>query len=227
MFLLSSKTCLSKLKSKKTIRQTLSVIITTHYQSSSSSSTTFSTFTKPGNSQSNYLSTVNVLSKQKHEDFEFNQTITHRQTNSSTPLLLLNTLHSNDNNALLLHEHPNESWWTGKSPKMSTYIENQAHSLPFLSLEQCDKVTLQAYFDNTWTLTESLFAGLQGEEAFMVSPEHNLRHPLIFYYGHPAVLYVNKLRVAGLLKDPINPYFEAIFETGVDEMSWDDMSKNK
>ena len=50
---------------------------------------------------------------------------------------------------------------------------------------------------------------------------------MLFYYGHPAALYVNKLRVAGLLKAPINPYFEVIFETGVDEMSWDDLSKNK
>ena len=38
---------------------------------------------------------------------------------------------------------------------------------------------------------------------------------------------MNKLRVAGLLHKPINPYYEVIFETGVDEMSWDDLSKNK
>jgi 5-histidylcysteine sulfoxide synthase len=49
----------------------------------------------------------------------------------------------------------------------------------------------------------------------------------IFYYGHPAALYVNKLRVAGLIDKGINPYFESLFETGVDEMSWDDLSKNK
>jgi len=40
----------------------------------------------------------------------------------------------------------------------------------------------------------------------------------IFYYGHPAVLYVNKFRVAGLLNDPINGHFESLFETGVDEV---------
>ena len=49
---------------------------------------------------------------------------------------------------------------------------------------------------------------------------------MIFYYGHPAALYVNKLRVAGLLSTPVNAYFEKIFETGVDEMSWDDLSNN-
>ncbi|CAM9906017.1 unnamed protein product, partial [Laminaria digitata] len=80
---------------------------------------------------------------------------------------------------------------------------------------------LQDYFDNTWTLTESLFASLQGEEAFMTLPAHGLRHPLIFYYGHPATLYVNKLRAAGIIHAPINAHFEALFETGVDEMNWD------
>ena len=54
---------------------------------------------------------------------------------------------------------------------------------------------------------------------------HQLRHPLIFYYGHPATLYINKLRMAGLIPHPINPLFESIFETGVDEMSWDDLSQ--
>lgn len=58
---------------------------------------------------------------------------------------------------------------------------------------------LQDYFDNTWILTEHLFAGLQGEEAFFVPPAHGLRHPLIFYYGHVAALYVNKLRAAGII----------------------------
>ena len=86
---------------------------------------------------------------------------------------------------------------------------------------------MQAAFDNGWTLTELLFAGLQGEEAFYRPPYHHLRHPMIFYYCHPAALYINKLRVAGLIDAPLNPYFERIFETGVDEMRWDDMAKNE
>jgi hypothetical protein len=57
-------------------------------------------------------------------------------------------------------------------------------------------------------------------------PVHGLRHPQIFYYGHTACLYVNKLRLAGVLTKPVNPYFESIFEVGVDEMLWDDMHKN-
>ncbi|CAM9128118.1 unnamed protein product [Sphacelaria rigidula] len=57
----------------------------------------------------------------------------------------------------------------------------------------------------------------------MFRPLHELRHPLIFYYGHVAALYVNKLRSAGLVKGPLNAYFEALLETGVDEMTWDDV----
>ena len=65
------------------------------------------------------------------------------------------------------------------------------------------------YFDNTWTLTEHLFASLQGEAPFYLQAYHHLRHPLIFSYGHVAALYVNKLRVAGLLSEPVNAHFEA------------------
>jgi hypothetical protein len=43
---------------------------------------------------------------------------------------------------------------------------------------------------------------------------------------HTACLYINKLRVVGVLKGPVNAYFESIFEIGVDEMLWDDMNKN-
>jgi hypothetical protein len=32
-----------------------------------------------------------------------------------------------------------------------------------------------------------------GEEPFYRPPYHDLRHPLIFYYGHPAVLFINKV----------------------------------
>jgi 5-histidylcysteine sulfoxide synthase len=67
----------------------------------------------------------------------------------------------------------------------------------------------------------------QGREVFIRSPWHQLRHPLIFYYGHVAALYINKLRLAGLVKDPVDAELEQIMETGVDEMSWDDLSKNE
>lgn len=79
------------------------------------------------------------------------------------------------------------------------------------------------YFENTWGLTESLFSALTSEEAYFLRPYHKTRHPLIFYYTHPVTFYVNKLLVAGLIDAPINQHFEVLFETGVDEMSWDDL----
>jgi len=135
--------------------------------------------------------------------------------------------------ALELHGPRSKEWWTGKAPIAGVCpgveADGKIYSLPQLTFTKGNitKEALQAYFDNTWTLTEVLFASLQGEETFMRPPYHDLRHPMIFYYGHPAALYINKLRVGGLLKEPINEYFESIFETGVDEMSWDDLSKNK
>jgi 5-histidylcysteine sulfoxide synthase len=102
--------------------------------------------------------------------------------------------------------------------------DGKLNSLPQVNGRNVTRKQLQDYFDNTWALTEVLFGALQGEQAFHVKPRHNLRHPLIFYFGHPAAVYVNKFRCAGLLDGPVNEYFEHIMETGVDEMSWDDMA---
>jgi len=120
-------------------------------------------------------------------------------------------------------------WWTGKAPPDCPGYDPQGflRALPQLEFQGIHRQNLLDYFDNGWTLTELLFSALQSEEAFTTAPKHGLRHPLIFYYGHPAVLYVNKLRVAGLVKDPIDEYLEKILDVGVDEMSWDDMSKNE
>ncbi|HOH60124.1 MAG TPA: 5-histidylcysteine sulfoxide synthase, partial [Candidatus Cloacimonadota bacterium] len=51
-----------------------------------------------------------------------------------------------------------------------------------------------------------------------------LRHPLVFYLGHTAVFYINKLNIAGIISERINPAFESMFAVGVDEMSWDDLN---
>ncbi|NGO67583.1 5-histidylcysteine sulfoxide synthase [Streptomyces boncukensis] len=127
---------------------------------------------------------------------------------------------------------PRGSWWfTGKQPLRGECPgiteDGTVTSLPMPDLSVCDRAAVLDYFDNSWTLQETLFAGLQTAEAFYRPPSHGLRHPMIFYYGHPAALYVNKLRVAGLLSGPVDAYLEDILETGVDEMSWDDMSKNE
>ncbi|HRH74280.1 MAG TPA: hypothetical protein PLM62_14395, partial [Zoogloea sp.] len=129
----------------------------------------------------------------------------------------------------LLHGPRPAWWWTGLPPADSPgrQPDGRLTALPQPRLDTCTRESVLAVFDNGWTLTELLFAGLQGEAAFYRPPYHHLRHPMLFYYCHPAALYVNKLRVAGLIDNPINPYFERIFETGVDEMRWDDMSKNE
>ncbi len=116
--------------------------------------------------------------------------------------------------------------WTGAIPAFGqcagVRADGTIHSLPLITTHS-NRQQLLDYFENTWALTEVLFSGLASLEAFYKRPYHQLRHPLIFYYGHPAVLYVNKLRVAGLLDAPVNAEFERLFETGVDEMRWDDL----
>lgn len=46
---------------------------------------------------------------------------------------------------------------------------------------------------------------------------------MIFYYGHTAAFFINKLVLANLTSR-INPAYEEAFATGVDEMSWDDLN---
>ncbi len=80
------------------------------------------------------------------------------------------------------------------------------------------------YFHRTFDRYEQLFEVLTCDEAYFEKPIA-LRHPLIFYFGHTATFFVNKLLLAGLLKERINPRFESMFAIGVDEMSWDDLNE--
>mgnify|MGYP005838397091 CR=1 FL=1 len=79
------------------------------------------------------------------------------------------------------------------------------------------------YFNATWQCYESLFETLADDKAYY-HKSVPLRHPLIFYYGHTATFFVNKLVLAGLI-ERINPRFESMFAIGVDEMSWDDLDE--
>jgi 5-histidylcysteine sulfoxide synthase/putative 4-mercaptohistidine N1-methyltranferase len=81
---------------------------------------------------------------------------------------------------------------------------------------------IRAYFHATSDRYEQLFETLASDEAYYVKPIP-LRHPLIFYYGHTATFFVNKLVLAGLLDARLEPRLESIFAVGVDEMSWDDL----
>lgn len=133
-----------------------------------------------------------------------------------------------DNNAWLTGPRNVDEWYTGLKPSACPGVDDKGiiRSLPLPRLDAVTRQAAKDYFDNSWTLYETLFAGLNGEEYFYRPPVHGLRHPQIFYYGHTACLYVNKLRVSGVLDKPVNAYFESIFEVGVDEMLWDDMHKN-
>ena len=80
-----------------------------------------------------------------------------------------------------------DSWFTGLSPDKCPGFDKTRqclNALPLLNLKTCSRAEILDYFNNSWTLTELLFQGLKVEEAYMRSPYHSLRHPLIFYYGN-------------------------------------------
>ncbi|MEP3848120.1 MAG: 5-histidylcysteine sulfoxide synthase [Paracoccaceae bacterium] len=80
------------------------------------------------------------------------------------------------------------------------------------------------YFHRTFSLYESIFDCLVDDEAYCARA-NMLRHPLIFYYGHTSVFYINKLNVAKLINERIDPHLESTLAIGVDEMSWDDLNE--
>lgn len=82
-------------------------------------------------------------------------------------------------------------------------------------LTTCDRQILNDYFENSWELEEMLFKSLAQAETFYLNPDP-LRNCLIFYLGHSAVFYINKLVRVGLLNQRINPEYETLFEIGVD-----------
>ncbi|CAM3140846.1 DinB family protein [Legionella anisa] len=82
---------------------------------------------------------------------------------------------------------------------------------------------LKEYFRNSFETYESLFACIAKEEAYYLHAEP-LRHPLIFYYGHTATFFINKLILGQYIDKRINEHFESMFAVGIDEMSWDDLN---
>ncbi len=87
------------------------------------------------------------------------------------------------------------------------------------------RAEIKGYFLKTYTLFEELFTIFTDDKVFYEQPE-KLRHPLIFYFGHTATFYINKLILSGFLQERINPHFESVFAIGVDEMSWDDLNQS-
>jgi len=85
------------------------------------------------------------------------------------------------------------------------------------------KQELKEYFRQTWAEYEALFSLINDDSAYFLKPER-LRHPLIFYFGHTASFYINKLILGKFIAQRINGKLEAICAVGVDEMSWDDLN---
>lgn len=85
------------------------------------------------------------------------------------------------------------------------------------------RAEIKAYFNVTYDAYETLFETLKSDEAYYQRP-CELRHPLIFYFGHTATFFTNKLVLAKLLPQRIDPKIESMCAIGVDEMSWDDLN---
>jgi 5-histidylcysteine sulfoxide synthase/putative 4-mercaptohistidine N1-methyltranferase len=87
------------------------------------------------------------------------------------------------------------------------------------------KQEIRDYFLKTWAIDELLYTQLKSDEVFYHRGDP-LRHIILFYLGHTAVFFINKLYLARIIDKRINPKFESIFAIGVDEMSWDDLDNN-
>ena len=85
------------------------------------------------------------------------------------------------------------------------------------------RAKIRAYFQNTWEVYERLFDVMASDDSYFTRADP-LRHPIIFYLGHTATFFINKLALAKVITERVNPRLESIFAIGVDEMSWDDLN---
>ena len=85
------------------------------------------------------------------------------------------------------------------------------------------RAELRRYFHQTCEIYERLFALIRNDASYYERHEP-LRHPLIFYFAHPAVFYINKLTAGRHVASRLDPVLEAMMAVGVDEMSWDDLN---
>jgi len=85
------------------------------------------------------------------------------------------------------------------------------------------RAEIRRYFHQTCEIYERLL-GLIKEDFSYYERHEPLRHPLIFYFAHPAVFYVNKLITGRFISERIDARLEAMMAVGVDEMSWDDLN---
>lgn len=107
------------------------------------------------------------------------------------------------------------------SPNKNAPAQGEVNPPDSLKPPRLDRVTRQElhdYFVNSWKLYDWLFSSLNDDRALYYRPDP-LRHPLVFYWGHSAAFYINKLVMAGLLKQGLNPHYEELFARGVDPAS--------
>ena len=84
---------------------------------------------------------------------------------------------------------------------------------------------IKKYFHDTFDLFEKIFELLATDDVFYKKSEPT-RHPMIFYFGHTATFFINKLINMKIIQNRINSDFESIFAVGVDEMAWDDITSS-
>ncbi len=102
---------------------------------------------------------------------------------------------------------------------------NTLHSFPVTLTgddTESKREEIREYFHKTYDLFEQLFDMLATDEVFYLKSELT-RHPMIFYFGHTATFFINKLIIGKVIDERVDPKYESIFAIGVDEMSWDDM----
>ncbi len=63
---------------------------------------------------------------------------------------------------------------------------------------------IRDYFHAPYDIDERLYDTLRHDEIFYRRADR-LRHPLIFYFGHTATFFINKLTIAGVIDQPHQP----------------------
>lgn len=112
---------------------------------------------------------------------------------------------------------------TPAAPPAETRINCRTPRLDCQSAEE-QRSLLREYFAATFDRYTSLFDCL-GDPRGFYEKAINLRHPLIFYLGHTATFFVNKMLLARLIDERLDERLESTFAVGVDEMSWDDLDE--
>lgn len=96
---------------------------------------------------------------------------------------------------------------------------------PPVRLGSPTREALAASVRDAWTLNDRLFEAI--DPAFMHAQPDPLRNPLIFYMGHTASFYINKLRAAGLLADGLHPELDELLAKGVDPEAPEELARQQ